>query len=47
MRLLLATVLTTILILLNPINSHAGIGKVTEQTGPTEITGIKKVFLRA
>lgn len=42
MRLLLATVLTTISILLNPINSFAGVGKVTEQTGPTEILRDKK-----
>ena len=42
MRLLPATVLTITLLLLSPINSHAGIGKVTEQTGPTEITRNKK-----
>jgi len=42
MRLLLATVLTTISILLSPINSFAGVGKVTEQTGPTEILREKK-----
>ncbi len=28
--------------LLSPINSHAGVGKVTEQTGPTEIIRDKK-----
>ena len=28
--------------LLSPINSHAGVGKVTEQTGPTEIVRNKK-----
>lgn len=42
MRLLLATVLITISILLSPIDSHAGVGKVTEQTGPTEIVRNKK-----
>jgi hypothetical protein len=42
MQLLPATVLITTLLLLSPINSHAGIGKVTEQTGPTEITRNKK-----
>jgi hypothetical protein len=29
-------------LLLSPINSHAGVGKVTEQTGPTEIVRNKK-----
>jgi hypothetical protein len=42
MQLLPATVLITILTLLSPINSFAGIGKVTEQTGPTEILREKK-----
>ena len=42
MQLLPATVLITTLLLLSPINSHAGIGKVTEQTGPTEILRNKK-----
>ena len=42
MQLLLATVLTTIFLLLSPINSIAGVGKVTEQTGPTEIVRDKK-----
>jgi hypothetical protein len=42
MQLLPATVLVTTLLLLSPINSHAGIGKVTEQTGPTEILRNKK-----
>jgi hypothetical protein len=42
MRLLPATVLITTLLLLSPINSFAGIGKVTEQTGPTEILREKK-----
>ena len=42
MQLSLATVLTITLLLLSPINSHAGVGKVTEQTGPTEITRNKK-----
>jgi hypothetical protein len=42
MRLSPATVLTITLLLLSPINSHAGIGKVTEQTGPTEILRNKK-----
>ena len=37
MRLLPATVLITTLSLLSPINSFAAVGKVTEQTGPTEI----------
>jgi len=42
MQLSLATVLTITLLLLSPINSQAGVGKVTEQTGPTEITRNKK-----
>jgi FecR protein len=42
MQLLPATVLIITLLLFSPINSHAGIGKVTEQTGPTEITRNKK-----
>lgn len=42
MQLLLATALTTIFLLLSPINSYANIGKVTEQTGPTEILRNKK-----
>ena len=42
MQLLPATVLITIFLLLNPINSIAGVGKVTEQTGPTEIIRDKK-----
>lgn len=42
MQLLPATALTIIFLLLSPINSHAGVGKVTEQTGPTEILRDKK-----
>jgi len=42
MQLLPATVLIITLLLLSPINSFAGIGKVTEQTGPTEILRDKK-----
>jgi len=42
MRLLPATVLITTLLLLSPINGIAGVGKVTEQTGPTEILREKK-----
>jgi hypothetical protein len=42
MRLSLATVLTTILLLTSPATSNAGVGKVTEQTGPTEIVRNKK-----
>lgn len=42
MRSLLATVLTTILLLISPATSNAGVGKVTEQTGPTEIIRDKK-----
>lgn len=41
MQLLPATVLTTILLLLSQ-TSIAGVGKVTEQTGPTEIVRNKK-----
>ena len=42
MQLSLATVLITTLLLLSPINSRADIGKVTQQTGPTEILRNKK-----
>jgi hypothetical protein len=42
MQLLPATVLIITLSLLSPINSYAGVGKVTEQTGPTEIVRNKK-----
>ena len=42
MQLLPVTVLATIFLLLSPINSFAGVGKVTEQTGPTEIIRDKK-----
>ena len=42
MQLLPATVLITTLSLLSPINSWAAVGKVTEQTGPTEIIRDKK-----
>ena len=42
MQLSLATVLTTILLLISPATSNAGVGKVTEQTGPTEILREKK-----
>jgi len=42
MQLLPATVLIITLLLLNPINALAGVGKVTEQTGPTEIIRDKK-----
>jgi len=42
MQLLPATVLIITLLLLSPINSYAGVGKVTEQTGPTEILRDKK-----
>jgi hypothetical protein len=42
MRLLPATVLIVTLLLLSPINSFAGVGKVTEQTGPTEILRDRK-----
>ena len=42
MRLLPATVLIITLSLFSPINGIAGVGKVTEQTGPTEILREKK-----
>jgi hypothetical protein len=42
MQLLPATVLIITLLLFSPINSIAGVGKVTEQTGPTEIVRNKK-----
>ncbi len=42
MQLLPATVLATISLLLSPINVQAAVGKVTEQTGPTEIIRDKK-----
>ena len=42
MQLLPVTVLIITLLLLNPINALAGVGKVTEQTGPTEIIRDKK-----
>ena len=42
MQLLPATVLIITLSLLSPINGFAGVGKVTEQTGPTEILREKK-----
>lgn len=42
MQLLPATVLIITLLLLSPINSWAGVGKVTEQSGPTEIIRDKK-----
>lgn len=42
MRLSVATVLITIFLLLKPINGLAGVGKVTEQSGPTEILRNKK-----
>jgi hypothetical protein len=42
MQLLPATALTIIFLLFNLTNSYAGVGKVTEQTGPTEITRNKK-----
>lgn len=42
MQLLLATALTIIFLSLSPINVIAGVGKVTEQTGPTEIIRDKK-----
>jgi len=42
MQLLPATVLIITLSLLSPINSWAAVGKVTEQTGPTEIIRDKK-----
>ena len=42
MQLLPATVLIITFALLSPINVFAGVGKVTEQTGPTEILREKK-----
>jgi hypothetical protein len=42
MQLLPATVLAIISLLLSPINALAAVGKVTEQTGPTEIIRDKK-----
>ena len=42
MRLLVVTVLTTIFLLIRPIDGLAGVGKVTEQSGPTEILRDKK-----
>jgi hypothetical protein len=42
MQLSPATVLTTILLLISPATSIAGVGKVTEQTGPTEILRERK-----
>ena len=42
MQSLLATVLITTFLLLSPIDSRADVGKVTEQTGPTEILRNKK-----
>ncbi len=42
MQSLLATAPIIIFLLLSPINSFAGVGKVTEQTGPTEIVRNKK-----
>lgn len=42
MQLLPATVLAIIFLSLSPINSFAQVGKVTEQTGPTEIIRDKK-----
>ena len=42
MQLLPATVLIITSLLLSPINALAGVGKVTEQTGPTEIIRDKK-----
>jgi hypothetical protein len=42
MQLLQVAVAVTLFLLLSPINSFAGIGKVTEQTGPTEILRDKK-----
>ncbi len=42
MQLLPATVLAIISLLLSPINVQAAVGKVTEQTGPTEIIRDKK-----
>jgi hypothetical protein len=42
MRLSIATALIIIFLSLNPINSIAAVGKVTEQSGPTEILRDKK-----
>lgn len=42
MRLSIVTVLTIIFLLTKPINGLAGVGKVTEQSGPTEILRNKK-----
>ena len=42
MQLLPATVLIITSLLLSPINAQAGVGKVTEQTGPTEIIRDRK-----
>jgi hypothetical protein len=42
MQLSLATVLIITFLLLSPIDGRAGVGKVTEQTGPTEILRNKK-----
>lgn len=42
MQLLPATAITILFLLLSPTNSQAGVGKVTEQTGPTEIIRDKK-----
>ncbi len=42
MQLLPATALATLFLLLSPIDSFAAVGKVTEQTGPTEIIRDKK-----
>jgi len=42
MQLLQVTVVLTIFLLLSPINVIAAVGKVTEQTGPTEIIRDKK-----
>lgn len=42
MRLSVVTVLTIIFLSSNPINGLAGVGKVTEQSGPTEIVRDKK-----
>ncbi len=42
MQLLPATALAIIFLLLSPTNSLAGVGRVTEQTGPTEILRNKK-----
>jgi hypothetical protein len=42
MQLSLATVLAILFLLSSPNKSYAGIGKVTEQTGPTEIIRNKK-----